>query len=261
MCVSYGIVDDKSLVVYLVRELAEHFQTSRSFSNPQRINELYSDVSIQKLRLICTNRVNNSKIPNVSRIENQNLLNAISFVELCNQTNTAEAISLNKMYKESSTKDQESIELTLHLLLELGMYMRGWKAGSQNTEKYPLQASETGFDPDDQGRVDLNVTTAITRYENQIEGLPHHLRNQVENLPLVRATNNQKGITFQASSNTEQGLTINDRIKIVKTGETSAASYSCIRLSSNWLTASAWYYTVAIGRSAPFEIEFLAQIS
>jgi hypothetical protein len=261
VCVSYGIVDDKSLVVYLVRELAEYFQTSRSFSNPQRINELYSDVSIQKLRLICTNRVNNSKIPNVSRIENQNLLNAISFVDLCNQTNTAEAISLNKMYKESSTKDQEPIELTLHLLLELGMYMRGWKAGSQNTEKYPLQTSETVFDPDDQGRVDLNVTTAITRYENQIEGLPHHLRNQVDSLPLVRATNNQKGITFQASSNTEQGLTINDRVKIVKTGETSAASYSCIQLSSNWLTASAWYYTVAIGRSAPFEIEFLAQIS
>ena len=260
VCVSYGIVDDKSLVVYLVRELAEHFQTSRSFSNPQRISELYSDIAIQKLRLICTNRVNNPEIPNVSRTENQNLLNAIGFVDLCNQTNTAEAIALNRIYRESSVEDQESIELTLQLLLELGMYMRGWRASS-STQKYPLQALETRFDPDDQGRVDLNVTTAITRYEDHIRGLPHHLITQVDSLPLVRTTNNQKGITFQASSNIEQGLTINDRIKIVKTGETSAASYSCIRLSSNWLTASAWYYTVAIGRSAPFEIELLAQIS
>ncbi len=172
VCVSYGIANNKSLVVYFVRELAEHFQTSRSFSNPQSINDLYSDIAIQKLRLICTNRINNSEIPNINKIENQSLLNAISFVDLCNQTNTAEAIALNKIYKESSIEDQRSIELTLHLLLEVGMYMRGWKASSQNTEKYPLQVLETRFDPEDQGRVDLNVTTAITRYEDHIQGLP-----------------------------------------------------------------------------------------
>ena len=146
--------------------------------------------------------------------------------------------------------------------------------------KYPITAEETSFDPETQGQVFLNVTCAIRAFEDQIHNLRPSLRDQFSSLPLVRVITTRQGcipdpngprglgssatksgLSFQASSQIEHGLSILERVEIVKTGDSSSGSYSCIRLSSNWLAASAWYYLLAIGQKAPFEIERLSQIS
>ena len=285
MCLSYGVIASQSVVIYTVPELVEHFRTSRSFSNPHQIKESFPPIAIQKLKLICWNRIKTlppwgMEAIGLIQTTNQSLLDAIEFVELCNWTNSVQAQALNATYLNSPLEEQQAIQTSLHLLLELSMYMRGWTVAPLAQSKYPITTKETVFDSEDQGQVFLNVTCAIRAFEEQIGSLKSTLRDQLGSLPLVRVISTlhgciqdsngtrgvwssaaKSGLSFQASSHTEQGLSILDRVRIVKTGDSSTGSYSCIRLSSNWLAASAMYYLLAIGQKAPFEIELLSQIS
>ena len=280
---SYGVIATQNVLIYTIPELVEHFRTSRSFSNPHQIKELFPPIAIQKLKLICWNRIKTLRgLDDTSRVQaaNQSLLDAIEFVELCNWTNSRQAQALNATYLSSTSEEQQTIETTLRRLLELSMYMRGWGVAALALNKYPITTKETAFDPEDQGQVFLNVTCAIRAFEDQIGSLRPALRDQLSSLPLVRLISTRhgcipdsngtrgawssaakSGLSFQASSQIEQGLTILERVQIVKTGDSSTGSYSCIRLSSNWLAASAWYYLLAINQKAPFEIELLSQIS
>ena len=109
-------------------------------------------------------------------------------------------------------------------LLELGMYMRGWKV-SQNTENepfpFPLSSSDSIVEPERQPEVDLNVTIAIREYEESLDAITDsELRRLVRSAPLLRLIS--RGGTpssplphFGATVNIEQGLTVEDRIGIV----------------------------------------------
>lgn len=275
MCISYGVVATETVVTYMIPELVEHFRTSKSFSNPQNIRESFPPISIRKLKLLCWNRVKSLEL-SVVKTANQSLLDAIEFVECCNRANSSQAQALKATYINSTVEEQSAIERALQLLLELSMYMRGWKVSTSCRYKYPITAEETTFDSENLGQVFLNVTHAIGAFSDQIVNLKEALRDQFSRLPLIRVIKTQPGLgdpnrglgglttpglSFQASSAAEHGLTILERVQIVKTGDSSSGSYSCIRLSSNWLAASAWYYLSAIGMKPPFEIELLSQIS
>jgi hypothetical protein len=59
-----------------------------------------------------------------------------------------------------------------------------------------------------------------------------------------------------------EGLTIGNRLHILKTGEDDEHGYSsCMRLTSNWFAGSAYRYLTIIGEEKPFEIKDLRDIS
>ena len=64
---------------------------------------------------------------------------------------------------------------------------------------------------------------------------------------------------FVTSNDPGEGLTIGDRIKIVRGGENETMS-SCIRMSSNKICASSYYYMVLIGFRLPFNISEIYEI-
>jgi hypothetical protein len=87
----------------------------------------------------------------------------------------------------------KAIETTLQRLLELSMYMRGWKVSPLAQTNYPIQVKETGFEPEAQGQVFLNVTCAIRDFETQIDSLIPPLRDQLSRLPLLRVVQLESG--------------------------------------------------------------------
>jgi len=76
-------------------------------------------------------------------------------------------------------------------------------------------------------------------------------------LPLI-FYNNGSG-ELLPSTDEREGLTIYDRINIVKRGE-DGSMYSCIRMSSNRFCASSYYYLTLLGFADPFNLNDLASI-
>jgi len=69
--------------------------------------------------------------------------------------------------------------------------------------------------------------------------------------------NNYEG-RFEMSSNKSQGYTIGERLSIVLRNEN---NFACIRMSSNWFAASAWYYLNLYFDVQPFDIKELDWIT
>jgi len=103
--------------------------------------------------------------------------------------------------------------------------------------------------------VDIKVTSSIQRFETLCSNL-NHIGILIRNLPLLR----YQGV-FNPSRSERDGLTIDDRLRIVKEGNNTGNMASCIRMTSNWLAASAYRYWVLIGEPAPFTVEELREIS
>ena len=313
-CVTYGSVENlNNLTTYLVSELIEHFTTSMCFSNPVKIEENFSSIGINKLKLICLDHMG-MKIEEQQQQNNNNiniqptrLINRIvnimggTNIELPNKTppktklvivkknNTTVDIRKERIYKNlydiiilieermlvlnksaqnlknkydiSSEIDRKLFETSLIKLLEAGMSMRGWNVVTEK-DFYPVKSVNTVIEPSLQDKVSDQVNGSIIDFENSLSKMTLQNANLIRNLSLVlyQVTSDDK-LSFKESNDFDEGFTIMDRIKIVKDGEKSNNTCSCIRLSSNWLCSSAYYYIVALNLEPPFIIRDLAKIS
>jgi len=234
--VSYGIFEDRKSKVYTLEELNGWFSSKQSFLNPESPNERFSEESIRKLKKI------------LSVFENENsiiLENTIKNIELL--YSKYKVSERNFMQKYAG--NEEMIH-ALTLVLEIGMYMRGWKV---SCGKWPLGSEQTGFGNDEYDTVFLNVSNACVAFQEFIEDKEI---KEILDLPLLQFNRG----TFEKSNVEEQGLTIGQKLDIVSAGE-SGSIYSCIRLSSNWIVTSAYRYLDLLDSKPDFKIEHLRYIS
>lgn len=246
LVICYGIKDEH-LTAFRYNELTQCFLSYRKFINPSLTDgSVFSEQSIRKLKLLCRKVRPSDTIESIE--EKQALYRAIGAIELINQQNGELLYHLYKYYKEGNEKLRYDIEQALTHLLYVSMYMRGWDGSSS----YPIESAPV----DNQNLVDINVTDAINEFERKCTDLGE-IGDLILNLPLLRYT----GGEFTVSSDTNQGLTIKERLQIVKSGDEVDALYSCIRLSSNWFAASAYRFLDIIGITPPFCIERLRNIS
>ena len=262
--VTYGISDSsKTLTIYKLSELSDHFKESRSYTNPvsEKLTEVFTSISIKKLLLICNERIKSEDEKSQIKDENQELINAILMVERYLSTKSEEVKIFIRTYDKADSHIKNIIELVLKALLDCSMYMRGWKVAKAALSDYPILVKQTQSDPGESGKIDLNVSNSIMYFEDLLGSLPDNISDIVKNLPLMRLQLNGNDIHYQPSNNENQGITIYDRIKIVKKGDKTTEESSCIRLSSNWLAPSVYYYMTIIGMPDPFNIRSLAFIS
>ena len=78
------------------------------------------------------------------------------------------------------------------------------------------------------------------------------------NLPLMEY--NRYSNSFNCTNLIEEGLTIKERLRIVRGGEDYKDMSSCIRLSSNIFCATSYFYMVLIGFHLPFSIKEVSPI-
>lgn len=229
-------------------ELAETFRHARNFINPLIRNATFEPLALRKLKLLASAPCPGES-PEASQ-ERQNLYNIMVETEILYDNNNSRARELNEVYRNANENQKREIQACIHCLFELSMYMRGWDGIS----RYPITQLQSDIRGRPQQHIDIAVTNAITRFEQKC-ALMGDLGNLIMSMPLLQYRGD-----FHASTEPNQGLTIRDRINIVKLGESHANIASCIRLSSNWLAATAYRYMQVIGVTPPFDIDSLATI-
>ena len=238
--VSFGVKEEKTHV-FSFEELYSMFNANNSFENPLTKEE-FSEVSIKKLENICSYISENQTLFSIE--SRKKLIKSIKRIKIFNDESKKSIQDFIKMYESESIENKEEIEMILEILLKLSMFMRGWKG-----YPYPFPISEALVE--NQNLVDINVTKYIIKFEKIVK--KSKFGKIISNLPLV----NWRASDFYISSNESDGITIMDRINIVKAND---SVYSCIRISSNFLSSTCHYYMGLLDLEEPFDILELATI-
>jgi len=154
-----------------------------------------------------------------------------------------------KFFKSLETVDKSNVQICFQKLMNMAMYMRSWTGEGP----YPLQITPAL----PENVVEENVQKSINQFIDACNKLEHivdsrdvTLKERLLNLPLIYYRNS----TFQLSSSQSEGLTIVQRLDIVRQGSQAAPTVSCIRLTSNWFVATAYHYLQITGILPPFQI-------
>jgi len=233
----------EELYVFRIRELDKIFRKERVYKNPLD-GSLFSELSIRKLRNICS-LVFPQDVED-TWLERRSLIGTIDFIEIYNAGNMQKLRELYERFETSNQKEQ--IRKVIVSFTELGMYMRGWEGSGE----YPLEICIVR----NQINTDLLVTTAIYNFERECLELGD-IGDLIINLPLLRFYRGN----FVASNNQLEGRTIKERLEIVKGGENNHALFSCIRLTSNWICATAYRIMQTLKMVPTFNIEKMREIS
>ena len=257
--VCYGVrtrIKDRSkgldeLTFYTYEELAGSFRTHRKFLDPlTTTNSVFPSTAIEKLVYLAGLPRRPVETEEMYR-KRVTLKETIERVNICSSINVDIIKEFVRQYDISMENQQQYIRLLLTDILHIAMYMRSWNGPPDH---YPLRAEDTRVI--DQGEVDVRVGAAIRIYaihciENpvlgdMISGLPLMTKDDAHNIKVCAAD--------------AEGLTIKGRIDIVMAANPNANVNSCIRITSNRLAASAYYYMQIINMDTPFDITMLAPI-
>lgn len=235
-------------------ELIDLFNCNQNFTNPFQRNSVFNAISINKLKLLAQSHVGPIPTRRLSANTLQvraRLLEVIVGVEVFTSANDKPTREFALTYRNSVQEVKSYIIATLTSLLHLGMYMRGWMGIGNDYPviKAPIPAGAEHL-------VSVNVTAAIAKFDKLSRRLGP-VGIQINNLPLVTYRDGN----YQVSTNASDGLTIGERVSIIKQGESVDNVASCIRLSSNWICSSAHKYLMSLGQPAPFDIFNLRHVS
>jgi hypothetical protein len=227
----YGLYNS-SMLAFTYNELTDLFNNQETFKNPC-LNEHFEELSIHKLL-------------GLSRFFNFNEL-TLSIDKVNKIIKSLDEDTLNFRNNYTIIIDKESVNKTLQSLLLLGMTMRGWDP--ETDKDFPIEKALV----DDQTKVDINVSKYIVLYE---EANKDSCIN-IDKLKLYRFRDGK----YEHSVSDYEGRTIGERLNIVKVGESTNMQSSCIRMTSNWIVATACRYMSSINIDFKFDIHKLREIS
>ena len=242
-CVSYGTLTSH-LLIYEYSELLSLFLAYRNFMICDQ-NGLFILCSreVSKLKSLClTNKA--KRATNTTDICSK-LLTCIINIEKYKRSEMNSSLQFCTIFQQADELDKEYFNEALTLLNELAMYMRGWDGKSE----FPISnlAPIENFNS-----TELNITLAFIKFDLHMQQRCE-LGKIILSLPLLRYIRGQYCISNESIT----GLTISDRLEIIKHG---TSDQSCIRISSNWLASTAYYYMYSIGCNVQYEIDDLENI-
>jgi hypothetical protein len=100
---------------------------------------------------------------------------------------------------------------------------------------------------------DIDVYTRIQALNESINDLNQELKKCLYNLPLLKYNLGE----FQIAGSAYDRHTLMERIHLVTEGESTNNMASCMRTSSNFIAASAYYYLSKLGKVPDYKIEDL----
>lgn len=232
---------DNNLMAFRANELAFSFRNNKNFMNPIDNKTIFGQNAIKKLKNLCRKTFIGESEHNTK--ERLDLYHAIIETEIFVDDSKLKARNFLIYYQNADIIVKKWCKDVLNCLFDIAMMMRGWLG----TGPYPITIAIT--EDKDFRKVEENVLVKILQLKELCEE-----NKIIWNLPLMYYREE-----FVISADVGQGLTIGDRINIVETGDTGEIT-SCIRLSSNWLTYSSYYYIQLIGADLPFEVSNLRNI-
>lgn len=246
--VCYGI-RGQEMQAYTYAELKSTFETLRNFQDPVGVlGTQFSHLAINKLQGLASNPRDSNESPNHYQIRLQ-LSQVIQSVKLCLDNTFRECTTLVETYRTLSGIQKLQVQNAVMSLHRLAMFMRGWDGRSA----MPLTSAPVH---NRQGEIDIRVSEAIVEFEKCCDNLGS-IGLRLSILPLLQHRDGR----FVASTDQSDGLTIRDRLNIVKAGDHSDNISGCIRLTSNWLAATSHYLMNVLGMPLPYDIHQLAHIA
>jgi hypothetical protein len=230
----FGLKTEVSMTPMNQMDLYNCFNTMKRFRNPYNNGvEFFTISAIKKLLRIATSGSLRSVI-----------------VELLRDSDTvSERVeNFKNEYNSMPSEMKERVQLFFNEFLYIGFYMRGW-SGKGN---YPIEETTV----DDQANVDINV---CTQWEKMNSLFPENdpLRMRIFELPLLD-WRRERG--FELSSGIGRNC-IGDVFRIVFSMDRDMEVNACIRLSSNYICKSSFFYiTRVLEKDAPFDVSLMHDI-
>lgn len=261
LIIVYGNLETNEFDLYSVNELTDYFDRGKTFINASNTKTLFTDTNINKLKNICTQFIKSEKDDTEVYYLYRRLLSVIDEVIKINLT----IIDQGKEFKMYYINSHENIKSTIlelfRKVLYVGYYMRGWKVRGDykiSLDELPISSLKTTFDIDKTEDVFMNTSIAIIDFEKYLSDVDSRTKAFFLKLPLLCVKIEGTKCTYTVSNDESKGFTIYERIMIAKSGEGDA---SCIRMTSNWLLASAYYYITLLDNVKPFNILDMCDIS
>lgn len=170
--------------------------------------------------------------------------------------------TLVQAYHEASQGERQTVDTVLWTWLYVGMAMRGWKAeppatvaGLAKAAMYvttPFPLHETSVEHGD--TLDVRIHRWVQLLYDAMEACSPTWYMRLTKARLYLFSDGQ----YLPAHDRDQGLTLEDRLRVLTRTDT---VYACVRLSSNWMCCSAYYYLTHVGASLPFSIIDLERIA
>lgn len=212
-------------------DLLQYLHNTSTLVTPFNSSLIFSDQALNKIKIIFSSQEINDKIDHLKALVDSDCQEFRRFRQLYDQ----------------HPEQQEQVSKAVHKLLDLSMYMRGWDGQGS----YPIESAITP--PEFFDQLLINVTDCISDLEqlcNPLDDL------DIRKLPLI-FYNDKK---YYRATNPDDGLTIGQRIQIIRQGEDTKNEASCIRISSNCIGASAHRILEILSIDPPFKIANLRHI-
>ena len=242
-CITLGNIETKVMDTYTFDEMSEFFINNKNYINPVKESEKLDSRIIRKLGLYA------------SKLGHTKMLEAIEIVDkwLCYSTEHTQKL------RDAYTKNNKIIDI-FYKIMESAMYMRGWKVKS---EKYPLNESTTVYEKttDITHRIETNVASSINEVYEKLKEYTNEEIKMIKSLPLMKMTMNKDVINYIVTPDPDDGSSMIERLEIVIKGDKYKNMKSCIRVSSNILLVSIYYYLSSLSITEPFNIRELDHIS
>lgn len=169
---------------------------------------------------------------------------------------------LVQMYHEASPGERQAVDTVLWTWLYMGMAMRGWKAeppasvaGLAKAALYimtPFPLHETSVESGE--TLDVRIHRWSQLLYDALDACPPSWHTCLSKARLYLFTDGQ----YLPAHDRDQGLTLEERLRVLTRTD---SVYACVRLSSNWMCSSAYYYLTQVGSSLPFSIRDLERIA
>lgn len=233
--------EDSSMKVYTLKELTLIFRHERAFQD-SITKEDFPEYSIIKLRNLCLGLTKSKFINPETRKDSVELIQEIYLTKELNSGLMESIGNWREAYDNSGDRTQTLTRKVIGKLMDAAMYMRSWNGPGH---PYPVNVEIHK----DVSQVEEDVFNSLSEFNELDSGLDENV--QVGRLPLQSF----EGDKFSHSDSTFEGFTISERIGKVAEGNKVSEQYSCVRLSSGWFIASAYYYLQLIGHRPSFNIE------
>ena len=222
------------LSVLTLNELCDWFESEKSFCLPNNRYYYFNDVTVAKLCTMCEtsmkeHRGRQQEIPK-SIWRMYGLISSIRQLE-------SDVYDHIEKIKRLPADDQDSFKLYLSMIKDLAYYMRGWRVGGN--EDAPLDSNQTQTDQGDFSEIEKNCSFQFLAIAEVYNNWSQEIRDLMDRIFLMVQKEKDGQSIYIKSNSQEVGRTLVEKLNIVKEDNN---DNSCIRLSSNYILYTVWFY-------------------
>lgn len=237
----------ESLYVITLNELFNFFKSNKHFYLPHNARYYFEDFSINKLEQFCMKSLEQNHSEEI-----ENMIKLIKEIKESEQDVQSSVDKINNL----DESDKETIRVILNHIKELAFYMRGWKVN--NNESLPLASEETQSKDVDFAQIESNYTIQYVKLLEVYENSSEELQGIINDIYLMVKKEKKDETVFIRSPSNEIGISVMERLEKINKNEN---DNSCIRLSSNYILYTVWFYFRECFDEIPFDLEQVSIIN